>query len=572
MSVLAATVLALFAVLAAGAALAGVAALRLRRRLSDAEAALAAASSAREAASSQAALAAQASATASARTSAAEAQGTRAQAECEAVRQVAFQLRETLAQVQAERAGLAATAQEKARQVAEQRAASEGLAQEVAARAQQHRDELRAQAQAHEAAIAQVRAALDQEVRTRTDAESQLGRLEAQLSSERAHAVEKQALLQQAEQRLTDTFNSLSSQALDRSSEQLMKIAETRFAQLHEGAKSDLAQRQQAINQLVAPVREQLERVGGKLSELEAVRLKDSSTLAEQLRGLAGTQELLKSETQRLVSALRAPQTRGRWAEVHLKRVVELAGLQEHCDFVEQATVTNEEGTLRPDLVIKLPGGSHVVIDAKAPLLAWLDANQAGGPISLDDVERRDLYRNHARQVRAHVGSLSDKAYWSQFDRAPDFVVLFLPTEAALGAALEADPDLHEHAITRKVLLATPMTLIALLRTVAYGWRQDAMAQNARQISEAGRKLYDRLATLAEHFGLVGKHLAKSVEAYNSALGSLESRVLPAARTFREARAVPDSSELPLLPPIESAPRAVQAVELLSGGIPEEAN
>ena len=572
MSVLAATVLALFAVLAAGAALAGVAALRLRRRLSDAEAALAAASSAREAASSQAALAAQASATASARTSAAEAQGTRAQAECEAVRQVAFQLRETLAQVHAERAGLAATAQEKARQVAEQRAASEGLAQEVAARAQQHRDELRAQAQAHEAAIAQVRAALDQEVRTRTDAESQLGRLEAQLSSERAHAVEKQALLQQAEQRLTDTFNSLSSQALDRSSEQLMKIAETRFAQLHEGAKSDLAQRQQAINQLVAPVREQLERVGGKLSELEAVRLKDSSTLAEQLRGLAGTQELLKSETQRLVSALRAPQTRGRWAEVHLKRVVELAGLQEHCDFVEQATVTNEEGTLRPDLVIKLPGGSHVVIDAKAPLLAWLDANQAGGPISLDDVERRDLYRNHARQVRAHVGSLSDKAYWSQFDRAPDFVVLFLPTEAALGAALEADPDLHEHAITRKVLLATPMTLIALLRTVAYGWRQDAMAQNARQISEAGRKLYDRLATLAEHFGLVGKHLAKSVEAYNSALGSLESRVLPAARTFREARAVPDSSELPLLPPIESAPRAVQAVELLSGGIPEEAN
>ena len=572
MPVLAATVLALCTVLAAGAALALASALRLRRELAGVEAALAAGSAAREAAASQAALAGQAAATSSSRAAAAEAQAARAQAECEAVRQAAFQLREALAQVQAERAGLAATAQEKARQATEQRATNDALAQELAARAQQHRDQLRAEALAHEAALAQVRAALDAEIRTRTDAESQLGRLEAQLSSERAHAVEKQALLQQAEQRLTDTFNSISSQALDRNSEQLMKLAETRFAQLQEGAKGDLAQRQQAIDQLVAPVREQLERVGGKLGELEAVRLKDSSTLAEQLRGLAGTQELLKSETQRLVSALRAPQTRGRWAEVHLKRVVELAGLQEHCDFVEQATITNEEGTLRPDLVIKLPGGSHVVIDAKAPLLAWLDANRAGGPISLDDVERRELYRNHARQVRAHVGSLSDKAYWSQFDQAPDFVVLFLPTEAALGAALEADPDLHEHAITRKVLLATPMTLIALLRTVAYGWRQDAMAQNAREISEAGRKLYDRLATLAEHFGLVGRHLAKSVEAYNSALGSLESRVLPAARIFREARAVPDGAGLPLLSPIEAAPRSVQSVELLSGGFPEDAN
>jgi DNA recombination protein RmuC len=244
--------------------------------------------------------------------------------------------------------------------------------------------------------------------------------------------------------------------------------------------------------------------------------------------------------------------------------VVELAGLQEQCDFVEQATVTGEGGTLRPDMVVRLPGGSQVVIDAKAPLLAWLAANEAGGPVLLDDEQRRALYRDHARQVRAHVGNLADKLYWAQFERAPDFVVLFLPTEAVLGAALEADPELHEEAISRHVLLATPMTLIALLRTVAYGWRQDALAANAKAISEQGRALYERLSTFAARLAGVGRHLRRSVDAYNETVGSLETRVLPAARRLKESQAVAEEAELPDVPPVDAVPRTIQAEELLA--------
>jgi len=218
-----------------------------------------------------------------------------------------------------------------------------------------------------------------------------------------------------------------------------------------------------------------------------------------------------------------------------------------------------------------MPGGAQVVIDAKAPLAAWLDAHEAGGPVMLDEPQRKDLYRAHARQVRAHVEALARKSYWAQFERAPDFVVLFLPTEAVLGAALEADPELHELAMAQRVVLATPMTLIALLRTVAYGWRQDALAENARRISDEASELYKRLASLADHFASVGKHLKGTVEAYNKTLGSLELRVLPAARRFKEYRAVPQDLELPALAEIEVAPRSVQAPELL-GQLPESAN
>ena len=239
---------------------------------------------------------------------------------------------------------------------------------------------------------------------------------------------------------------------------------------------------------------------------MEVARSGAYEGLSTQVRSLAETQGQLRSETRRLVSALRAPHTRGRWAEIHLRRVVELAGLQEQCDFVEQASVTNEEGTLRPDMVIRMPGGSQVVIDAKAPLAAWLEAHEAGGPLMLDEPARKDLYRSHARQVRTHVEAPSRKSYWAQFKKTPDFVVMFLPTEAVLGAALEADPELYELAMAQHVVLATPMTLIALLRTVACGWRQDALAQNARQISEEGRILYECLSRLAERFGTLKAH------------------------------------------------------------------
>ncbi len=505
------------------------------------------------------------------RAQAAEEQAGALQAEVAAVRAETSSARGQLALSQSERAALGATLQAREEQLREWRGAHESLARELAARDLRGRTEQQAAAAGHAAELSKVRAALDQEIRTRADAESQLGRLEARIASEQARSAEAQALLEKTEARLKETFHTLSGQALAQTSAQFMQLAESRFAQLQEKATGDLSTRQQAIDQLVAPMREQLEKMGGQLQRLDTARVQDTSTLAETLKSLGSTQDVLRGETQRLVAALRAPQTRGRWAEVHLRRVVELAGLQDRCDFVEQTTITSEDGTLRPDLVVHLPGDGAVVIDAKAPLLAWLDANQSGGPALLDEAQRREIYLTHARQVRNHVGKLADKAYWSQFERAPDFVVMFLPTEAALGAALEADPDLHEYAIGRHVLLATPMTLIALLRTVAYGWRQDAMAANAREIADQGRVLYKRLATLADHFGTVGRSLHKAVDAYNATVGSLERTVLPAARKLKDTQAASGETELEAPVSIEALPRVVQAPELLPG-LPENAN
>ena len=463
-------------------------------------------------------------------------------------------LREQLSDAGAERAALASSLRDREARLAELRA------------------ELSALQQQSEASLAALRAEVISGARALAQAQSDLAALSARAQAESGQAAERLAFASQAEERLRQSFEALSSAALARSSEQLLKLAEGRFNQLQEGSRGDLAQRQQAIDQMVAPVRAQLEEVGKKLQAMEVDRKGAYEGLTQQVRSLVDTQGTLRAETQRLVSALRAPQTRGRWAEIHLRRVVELAGLQEHCDFLEQPSVTNEEGTLRPDMVVRLPGGSHVVIDAKAPLAAWLDAHEAGGPTQLDELQRKELYRAHARQVRAHVEALARKNYWAQFDKAPDFVVLFLPTEAVLGAALEADPELHEVAMTERVVLATPMTLIALLRTVAYGWRQDALAQNARQISEEANELYKRLATLADHFGSVGKQLKGAVDAYNKTLGSLELRVLPAARKFKEYQAVPQETELPALVEIEVEPRSVQAPELLGQGLPDTAN
>ena len=520
-----------------------------------------------------------AAATLEGRSQAAEEQAVALQAEVAAARAETSSARGQLGLSQSERAAFGATLQAREEQLREWRLAHDALATEVAARELRARTEQQTTAAAHSvqlqtaaaaqaAELAKVRAALEHEIRTRADAESQLGRLEARIASEQARATEAQALLEKTETRLKDTFHTLSGQALAQTSAQFMQLAEARFAQLQDKATGDLATRQQAIDQLVGPMREQLEKMGGQLQKLDTARVQDTSTLAETLKSLGSTQDVLRSETQRLVAALRAPQTRGRWAEVHLRRVVELAGLQDKCDFVEQATLTSEDGTLRPDMVVHLPGDGAVVIDAKAPLLAWLDANQSGGPAMLDEAQRREIYVNHARQVRNHVGKLADKAYWSQFERAPDFVVMFLPTEAALGAALEADPDLHEYAIGRHVLLATPMTLIALLRTVAYGWRQDAMAANAREIADQGRVLYKRLATLADHFGTVGRSLHKAVDAFNATVGSLERNVLPAARKLKDTQAASGEAELESPVSIEVLPRTVQAPELLPELLP----
>jgi len=456
--------------------------------------------------------------------------------------------------------------------VGAERAVLHSTVRDREARLVELREEQRAREAQGAAAIESLRAEVAAGAQALARAQSELAAIAARAQAETEQSAERLAFLSSTEQRLRESFQSLSGAVLEKSQEQLLQVAEARFAQLQEGSRGDLAQQKQAIDQLVAPVRTQLEQVGKRLQEMEVARTGAYEGLSQQVRSLAETQGALRSETQRLVSALRAPQTRGRWAEIHLRRVVELAGLQDQCDFVEQASVTTEEGTLRPDMVIKMPGGSQVVIDAKAPLAAWLDAHESGGPLLLDEMQRKELYKNHARQVRTHVEQLSRKSYWSQFERTPDFVVLFLPTEAVLGAALEADPELHEAAMVQRVVLATPMTLIALLRTVAYGWRQDALASSARKISEEANELYKRLALLAGHFGNVGKRLKGAVEAYNDALGSLELRVLPAARKFKEYRAVPQEAELPLLAEIEAAPRTVQAPELLGQLIPESAN
>jgi DNA recombination protein RmuC len=308
-----------------------------------------------------------------------------------------------------------------------------------------------------------------------------------------------------------------------------------------------------------------LEKVDGKIQALENARSAAYAGLTEQVRSLLDSQTALRAETGNLVKALRAPAVRGRWGEMQLQRVVEMAGMLEHCDFEQQETVVGDEGRLRPDLTVKMPGGKKLVVDAKAPLSAYLDALE-----SQDEPTRRAHLANHARQLRNHVGQLAKKAYWDQFDHTPEFVVLFVPNEAVFAAAMEEDPTLMEGAFSEHVLLASPTTLIALLRAAAFGWRQERLAQDAQEIASLGRDLHKRLGKLGEHFAKVGRGLATAVGAYNETVGSFERMVVPGARKLRE-KAAPMDAELEPLPDVELTPRTLSPAQP-KGLLPDDAN
>jgi DNA recombination protein RmuC len=411
-------------------------------------------------------------------------------------------------------------------------------------------EQLEAEASARTAEVVAARAAT-------AELQAAFASLQARADEERKAAQEKLAFLQHTlqsgEAKFRETFESLSADALRRNNASFLELARETLGSFQREAAGDLELRQQAIGQLVTPIRESLANVDEKIGVIEKERTTAYAALQEQVRALADTQTHLHAETSNLVKALRTPNVRGRWGEIQLKRVVELAGMMEHCDFLEQHTTETPEGRFRPDVIVRLPGGKTVVVDAKAPLDAYLSATEC-----VDDAQRGELMARHARQVRDHIQKLSGKQYWGQFESSPEFVLMFLPGETFFSAALERDPSLIEYGVEHRVIVASPTTLIALLRSVAHGWRQEQIERNAQAISALGRTLYERLLTMAGHFDDVRKNLDRTVEAYNRTVGSLESRVLVQARRFGEL-GVTAQHELPELTALDRSARALQS-------------
>ncbi len=389
--------------------------------------------------------------------------------------------------------------------------------------------------------------------------ERELALARSALEHERARGEERLAAVSDAQERLSASFKALSAEALQASMAQLSELARAQLNAAQAEAKGELDQRRQAVEQLVTPLKQQLERVDTQLMRLDQERRESRGRLEAQLRTLTETGEKLRTETGALVTALRKPNARGQWGQMQLRNVVELAGMLRHCDFCEQSPVAGDETVLRPDLIVNLPGGKQVVVDAKAPLQGVLDAYEAR-----DEEERQRHLLGHARLLRKHVKALAEKAYWANLDGTPDLVVMFLPGEHLYGAALESDPALIEDAMARRVLIATPTTLLAMLRAVAYGWQQERVAESAQAISELGRELHGRLAKLSGLLGTLGTRLNSAVRAYNETVGSYEARVLPAARRFADHGAVAEGRELGELEHVTVSARSVHAAELVA--------
>lgn len=356
--------------------------------------------------------------------------------------------------------------------------------------------------------------------------ETENARLQGEIETRMSLWQEKEELKKQFAQQ----FSHLSHEALDRNNKRFLQLAEQNLKQYQEGAKAELGKREQAIENMVKPIREALEKTEKQIQQVEKERKQAYGSLAEQLKATAESQSRLQAETSNLVQALRRPEVRGQWGELTLRRVVELAGMVDHCDFDEQQTTTDSEGaSTRPDMVVHMPEGREIVVDAKTPLDAYVNATQSADPAT-----RQTEMERFARHVKDKVRELSAKSYWSQFSRSPEFVVLFIPGEQFLGAALDIHPELQEEALRQKVVLATPNNLVALLKTIAFGWRQQAVAENAEKLRKEGTELYNRVVTFTGHLAKVGKNLRQSVESYNQAIGSLEHKLLPGARRFTE--------------------------------------